>query len=175
MSSNYERRSAADMRAAQKQTLEQASAVQKTVAVMEPNWQALIASQKQQVETLAQILERLGLLATDTDVQATLQNLYYSLETRFIDLNVILHEYDKQISGTAQEAEKTITAATRDALKKIESVTAATEARSGQLSEQFSKAISEQKSQMRKWMIRCLLISLIPSVLQVILLLTQLI
>jgi hypothetical protein len=163
------------MRAAQKETLEQAAAVQKTVAVMEPNWQALIASQKLQVETLAQILERMMLLATDTDVQATLQNLYYTLETRFIDLNVILHEYDSQISGTAREAEKTITAVTQDAQKKISSVTAATEARFGQLSEKFSNAISEQQGKMRKWMLRCLLISLIPSVLQLILLLMQLI
>ena len=175
MNSSYAKKSAADMRAAQKETLEQAAAVQKTVAVMEPNWQALIASQKLQVETLAQILERMMLLATDTDVQATLQNLYYTLETRFIDLNVILHEYDSQISGAAQEAEKTITAATQDAQKKIASTTTSTEAHCGQLSERFSSAISEQQSQMKKWMLRCLLISLIPSVLQLILLLTQLI
>ena len=175
MNSNYAKKSAADMRAAQKETLEQAAAVQKTVAVMEPNWKALISSQKLQVETLAQILERMMLLATDTDVQATLQNLYYTLETRFIDLNVILHEYDSQISGAAQEAEKTITAATQDAQKKIASTTTSTEAHCGQLSERFSSAISEQQSQMKKWMLRCLLISLIPSVLQLILLLTQLI
>lgn len=175
MNSNYAKKSAADMRAAQKETLEQAAAVQKTVAVMEPNWRALIASQKLQVEALAQILDRMMLLATDTDVQATLQNLYYTLETRFIDLNVILHEYDSQISGTAQEAEKTITAATQEAQKKIARVTTSTEAHCGQMSEKFSIAISEQQETMRKWMLRCLLISLIPSVLQLILLLTQLI
>ena len=175
MNSNYAKKSAADMRAAQKETLEQAAAVQKTVAVMEPNWQAMIASQKLQVETLAQILERMMLLATDSDVQATLQNLYYTLETRFIDLNVILHEYDTQISGTAQEAEKTITAATQEAQKKIASMTTSAEAHCGQLSEKFSNAIFEQQSQMKKWMLRCLLISLIPSALQLILLLTQLI
>ena len=173
MKSNYAKKSAADMRAAQKETLEQAAAVQKTVAVMEPNWKAMISSQEQQVQTLAQFLERMMLLATDTDVQATLQNLYYTLETRFIDLNVILHEYDSQISGTAREAEKTITAVTQDAQKKISSVTASTEARFGQLSEKFSNAISEQQSQMKKWMLRCLLISLIPSALQLILLLMQ--
>ena len=149
--------------------------MQKTVAVMEPNWKALISSQEQQVQTLAQILERMMLLATDTDVQATLQNLYYTLETRFIDLNVILHEYDSQISGTAQDAEKTITAATQEAQKKIVSMTTSTEAHCGQLSERFSNAISEQQSQMKKWMLRCLLISLIPSALQLILLLMQLI
>ena len=175
MNSNCERRSAADLREKQKQMIAQAEAVQKTVAVTEPNWQALIASLKMVTETVAQILERLNLLATDTDVQATLQNLYYALEIRFVDLDVLLHEYDKQISGTAQEAEKTITAATQDAQKKISIITTSTEAHCGQLSEKFSKAISEEQQSLRTWMLRCLLISLIPSVLQVILLLTQLI
>ena len=175
MNSNCERRSAADLREKQKQMIAQAEAVQKTVAVTEPNWQALIASLKMVTETVAQILERLNLLATDTDVQATLQNLYYALEIRFVDLDVLLHEYDKQISGTAQEAEKAITATTQDAQKKIASMTTSTEAHCGQLSEKFSKAISEEQQCLRKWMLRCLLISLIPSVLQVTLLLTQLI
>ncbi len=169
MNSNYERRSAADLREKQKQMIAQAESVQKTVAVTEPNWQALIASLKMVTETEAQILERLNLLATDTDVQATLQNLYYALEIRFVDLDVLLHEYDKQISGTAQEAEKTITAATQDAQKKIASMTTSTEAHCGQLSEKFSKAISEEQQSLRTWMQRCLLISAIPSLLLVIL------
>ena len=169
MNSNCERRSAADLREKQKQMIAQAEAVQKTVAVTEPNWQALIASLKLVTETVAQILERLNLLATDTDVQATLQNLYYALEIRFVDLDVLLHEYDKQISGTAQEAEKTITAATQEAQKKISSMTASTEAHCGQLSEKFSKAISEEQQSLRTWMRRCLLISSIPSLLLVIL------
>ena len=175
MNSNYERRSAADLREKQKQMIAQAESVQKTVAVTEPNWQALIASLKMMTETVAQILERLNLLATDTDVQATLQNLYYALEIRFVDLDVLLYEYDKQISGTAQEAEKTITAVTQDAQKKIASMTTSTEARFGQMHEKLSSAISDEQQSLRKWMLRCLLISLIPSVLQVILLLTQLI
>lgn len=169
MNSPYERKSAADMRAAQKQTLAQAETVQKTVAVMEPNWQALIASLKIVTETEAQILERLNLLATDTDVQATLQNLYYALEIRFVDLDVLLHEYDKQISGTAEEAEKTITAATQDAQKKIASMTNSTEARFGQLSEKFSKAISEEQQSLRTWMRKCLMISALPGLLLIIL------
>ena len=169
MNSNYERRSAADLREKQKQMIAQAESVQKTVAVTEPNWQALIASLKMVTETEAQILERLNLLATDTDVQATLQNLYYALEIRFVDLDVLLHEYDKQISGTAQEAEKTITAATQDAQKKIASMTTSTEAHCGQLSEKLSKAISEEQQSLRTWMRRCLMISAIPSLLLIIL------
>lgn len=57
----------------------------------------------------------------------------------------------------------------------IASVTTSTEAHCGQLSEKFSKAICEEQQSMRKWMLRCLLICLFPSLLQGILLLTQLI
>lgn len=80
MNSNNGRRSAADMRMEQKQTLAQAEAVQKTVAVMEPNWMALISSQKQQVETLAQILERLNLLTTKEDMYSLMQKQINTLE-----------------------------------------------------------------------------------------------
>ena len=175
MSSNCGRQSAADMREQQKKNLAQATAVQPTIAVMEHNGQALIASQKLQVETLAQILDRMMLLATDTDVQATLQNLYYTLEIRCVDMAAIMHEYDQQITGSAQAAKEMITAATQEAQKQIQQTTTSTEAHCGQLSEKFSKAISEEQQSLRKWMLRCLLISLIPSVLQIILLLTQLI
>ena len=56
MSSNCGRQSAADMREQQKKNLAQATAVQPTVAVMEHNWQALIASLKMVTEIEAQIL-----------------------------------------------------------------------------------------------------------------------
>ena len=164
MNSNYAKKSAADMRAAQKETLEQAAAVQKTVAVMEPNWKALISSQEQQVQTLAQILESLSLLATETRIISLMQEQIDVLRECQNDTEESTQQYQKEVAKAAAEAEKLMQTATK-----------AIEERSGKVSEKFSNAISEQQSQMKKWMLRCLLISLIPSVLQVILLLTQLI
>ena len=164
MNSNYAKKSAADMRAAQKETLEQAAAVQKTVAVMEPNWKAMISSQEQQVQTLAQILESLGLLATETRIISLMQEQIDVLRECQNDTEESTQQYQKEVAKAAAEAEKLMQTATK-----------AIEERSGQVSERFSSAISEQQSQMKKWMLRCLLISLIPSVLQLILLLTQLI
>ena len=164
MNSNYAKKSAADMRAAQKETLEQAAAVQKTVAVMEPNWKAMISSQEQQVQTLAQILDSLGLLATETRIISLMQEQIDLLRECQIDTEESTQQYQKKVAKAAAEAEKLMQTATK-----------AIEERSGKVSEKFSNAISEQQSQMKKWMLRCLLISLIPSVLQVILLLTQLI
>ena len=175
------------MRAAQKETLEQAAAVQKTVAVMEPNWRALISSLTQMAETEAQIqeqLDRLQLLATRKELDAIMADVWNKLAVLVTrgELQGILNrqirmltEQQKQTTEVMKAYRQQILTAAEEAQQKIAHTTTSTEARFGQLSEKFSKAISEQHSQMKKWMLRCLLISLIPSVLQVILLLMQLI
>jgi hypothetical protein len=75
-----------------------------------------------------------------------------------------MQNYQTKAAKATAEAETLMKTAAREMEK-----------RSGQLSEKFSCALSEQQKKLGKWMLRCLLISLIPSVLQVILLLTQLI
>ena len=184
MNSNCERRSAADLREKQKQMIAQAEAVQKTVAVMEPNWQALIASLRMVTETEAQILEQLMFLAKDQELQKSLEEIWRKLAVLVTrgELQGILNqqirmltEQQKLTTEVMQSYRQELLTATEEAQKKIASMTTSTEARFGQMSENFLKAISEEQQSMRKWMLRCLLISLIPSVLQVILLLTQLI
>ena len=164
MNSNYERRSAADLREKQKQMIAQAESVQKTVAVTEPNWQALIASLKIVTETEAQILEKQDTLATQEEV--------FSLMGQQLE---VLTQWQQAMIDVAIDHQKAVSKATQGAQDLMQTATKAIEVRSGQVSERFSKAISEEKSQMHKWMIRCLLISLIPSAVQIILLLTQLI
>ena len=164
MSSNCGRQSAADMREQQKKNLAQATAVQPTVAVMEHNWQALIAAMKIVTEAEAQILEQLALLATTEEL--------ISLMGKQIE---VLEEYQEAAIQAMQDYQKLVSTEAKDAQKLMQTATNAIETRSGEVSEKFSKAISEEQQSMRKWMLRCLLISLIPSVLQVILLLTQLI
>ena len=164
MSSNCGRQSAADMREQQKKNLAQATAVQPTIAVMEHNCQALIAAMKIVTETEAQILEQLALLATKEQL--------ISLMGEQIE---VLEEYQEAAIQAMQDYQKLVSTEAKDAQKLMQAATKAIEARSGEVSEKFSKAICEEQQSMRKWMIRCLLISLIPSVLQVILLLTQLI
>ena len=184
MNSNYERRSAADLREKQKQLIAQAESVQKTVAVTEPNWQALIASLKMVTEIEAQILEQQMLLAKDQELQESLEMIWKKLAVLVTrgELQGILN---RQVTTLTQQQKLTtevmesyrqeILTATEEAQKKIANMTTSTEAHCGQLSEKFSKAICEEQQSMRKWMLRCLLISLFPSVLQLILLLMQLI
>ena len=164
MSSNCGRQSAADMREQQKKNLAQATAVQPTVAVMEHNWQALIVAMKIVTETEAQILEQLALLATTEEL--------ISLMGKQIE---VLEEYQEAAIQAMQDYQKLVSTEAKDAQKLMQTATNAIETRSGEVSEKFSKAICEEQQSMRKWMLRCLLISLLPSLLQVILLLTQLI
>jgi len=158
MSSNYEKKSAEDMRQIQKEAIAQAEAVQKTVAVMEPNWQAMIQSQKQQVETLAQILEGQMILASKSDIISLMQEQIDVLEQTQDSAIKSMKSYQFHVASAAKEAEKLMKKATE-----------ALEARSGQVSEKFSSAISEAQTHMRKWMLHCLLINAIPSLLLVIL------
>lgn len=184
MNSNYERRSAADLREKQKQMIAQAESVQKTVAVTEPNWQALIASLKMVTETEAQILDQLMLLAKDQELQESLEEIWRKLAVLVTrgELQGILN---RQVKTLTQQQKLTtevmeayrqeILTATEEAQKKIASMTTSTEARFGQMHEKLSSAISEEQQSLRTWMRRCLLISLVPSLIQLILLLTQLI
>ena len=73
MSLESGKKSAAEMRQAQKDMISKAEAVQPTVAVMEPNWNALIASQKAQVKTLGEILEKFDALSTEERLRAHLE------------------------------------------------------------------------------------------------------
>ena len=164
MNSTCERRSAADMRERQKQNLAQASAVQPTVAVMEHNWKALIASLNTVVETEGQMLEQMEPLMTKADL--------VSLMGEQID---VLREYQDAAMKVQADYLKMITASAESAQKMMQSAINTMEVRSGEVSERFSRGICEEQKNLHKWMIRCLCISLIPSAVQIILLLTQLI
>lgn len=178
MNSTYERRSAADLREKQKQMISQAESVQKTVAVTEPNWQALIASLKMVTETEAQILEHQTLLAKDQELQESLEMIWKKLAVLVTrgELQGILNrqvttltQHQKETTDVMEAYRQEILTATEEAQKMIASMTTSTEAHCGQLSEKFSKAISEEQQRLRTWMQRCLLISAIPSLLLVIL------
>ena len=73
MSLESGRKSATEMRQAQKDMISKAEAVQPTVAVMEPNWNALITSQKAQVKTLGEILEKFDALSTEERLRTHLE------------------------------------------------------------------------------------------------------
>ena len=160
MSSEYGRKSAADMRAAQKDMLAKAEAVQPTVAVMEPNWRAIIASQREQVDTLGDIMEKMETLTTKEELVDYMNQQLQALTEHSNQTIQITEKYQEAMMNSAQNVEQ-----------KCHQAVTSMEKQAGNVSEKFSKAISDQTTLMKKLTKRCFWIAMIPSLLLVLLVL----
>ena len=134
MSLESGRKSAAEMRAAQRDMISKAEAVQPTVAVMEPNWKAMIDSQKAQVDTLGKILEKLGTLTTETQLVEYMERQLQILRE---DGQASLEAMEQYRQGLMQEAKNT-TRSMQDTMKSLER-------QAGRMREEFGNAISSEQ------------------------------
>ena len=158
MSSEYGRRSAADMRAAQKDMLAKAEAVQPTVAVMEPNLNAMIASQRQQVDTLGDIMEKMEALTTKEELVEYMNQQLQALTEHSNQTIQIIEEYQEAMMNSAQNVER-----------KCHLAVTSMEKQAGNVSEKFSLALSDQTTLMKKLTRRCFRIAMIPSLILLLL------
>ena len=158
MSSEYGRRSPADMRAAQKDMIGKAEAVHPTVAVTEPNWRAMIASQKEQVRTLGEILEKLDTLTTDEQLVAYMnQQLEVLREDARISAET-MEQYRQMLSTEAANTTSLLT----DLVTTLQK-------QAGSMSEEFGKALSEAQEQTKHTSKMLLCLSMIPSLILLLL------
>ena len=157
MSLESGRKSATEMRQAQKDMLSKAEAVQPTVAVMEPNWNALIASQKAQVKTLGEILEKLDTLTTDEHLVAYMNR---QLEILRQDGQTSQEAMEQYRQTMMQEAKNT-TAAMESTMKSLERQV-------GKMNEEFGKAILQEQERMKNTSKKLFWISMIPSLILVV-------
>lgn len=151
------RKSATEMRAAQRDMISKAEAVQPTVAVMEPNWRAMIDSQKAQVDTLGKILEKLGTLTTETQLVEYMER---QLEILREDGQTSLEAMEQYRQILMQEAQNT-TSTMQDTMKSMERQV-------GKMSEEFGRAISQEQERMKNTSKKLFWISMIPSLILVI-------
>ena len=158
MSSEYGRKSAADMRAAQKDMLAKAEAVQPTVAVMEPNWRAIIASQREQVDTLGNIMETMETLTTKEELVDYMNQQLQALTEHSNQTIQIMEEYQEAMMYSAENVEQ-----------KCHQAVTSMEKQAGSVSEKFSKAISEQITLMNTLTKRSYWIAMIPSLILLLL------
>ena len=157
MSLESGRKSATEMRQAQKDMISKAEAVQPTVAVMEPNWNALIASQKAQVKTLGEILEKFDTLTTEERLRAHLE----------MQLQILRQE--GQASTQAMEQyRQTLTLEVKTTTLQLKDLTRELEKQVGRTSEEFGKAISREQEQMKNTSKKLFWISMIPSLILVV-------
>ena len=157
MSLESGKKSAAEMRAAQREMISKAEAVQPTVAVMEPNWKAMIESQKIQVKTRIEILEKLDTLTTEERM------------TAYLNMQLQLLKEDGQTSAEAMEQYRQMlmrevqntTSTMQDTMKSMERQV-------GKMSEEFGRAISQEQERMKHTSKKLFWISMIPSLILVV-------
>ena len=157
MSLESGRKSATEMRQAQKDMISKAEAVQPTVAVMEPNWNALIASQKAQVKTLGEILEKFDTLSTEERLRAHLEMQLQILRSDGKASVEVMEQYRQTLALEV----KTTTLQLKDLTRELEKQV-------GRTSEEFGKAILREQERMKRTSRKLFWISMIPSLILVV-------
>ena len=156
MSLESGRKSATEMRAAQRDMISKAEAVQPTVAVMEPNWKAMIDSQKAQVNALGGILEQLGTLTTEEQLMAHMNMQLRLLKEDGQTSREAMEQYRQTLMREAQNTTSTM----QDTMKSLERQV-------GKMSEEFGNAILQEQERMKNTSKKLFWISLIPSLILV--------
>ena len=157
MSLESGKKSAAEMRAAQRDMISKAEAVQPTVAVMEPNWKAMIDSQKAQVKTMGEILEKMDTLTTE---ERFLAQMEMQLQVLRSDGNASREAMEQYRQTLMREAQNT-TASMESTMKSLER-------QAGKLSEEFGNAILREQERMKNTSKKLFWISMIPSLILVV-------
>ena len=157
MSLESGKKSAEQMRQAQKDMISMAASVQPTVAVTEKNWAAMIDSQKAQVDTLGKILEKLGMLTTEERFLAQLEMQLQVLRSDGNASREAMEQYRQMLTREAQNT----TSSMQDTMKSLERQV-------GKMNEEFGKAILQEQERMKNTSKKLFWISLIPSLILVI-------
>ena len=157
MSLESGKKSAAEMRAAQREMISKAESVQPTVAVMEPNWKAMIESQKAQVNTLGGILEQLGTLTTEEQMMAHMNMQLRLLKEDGQTSREAMEQYRQTLMREAQNTTSTM----QDTMKSLERQV-------GKMSEEFGNAILQEQERMKNTSKKLFWISMIPSLILVV-------
>ena len=157
MSLESGRKSATEMRAAQRDMISKAEAVQPTVAVMEPNWKAMIDSQKAQVKTMGEILEKMDTLTTEERFLAQMEMQLQVLRSDGKASAETMEQYRQTLMREAQNTTSTM----QDTMKSLERQV-------GKMNEEFGKAISQEQERMKNTSKKLFWISMIPSLILVI-------
>ena len=156
MSLESGRKSAEQMRAAQRDMISKAEAVQPTVAVMEPNWRAMIESQKAQVKTLGEIQEYLDTLTTEKQLLLYMDRQLEILQEDGQTSREAMEQYRQTLMREAQNTTSTM----QDTMKSLERQV-------GKMSEEYGRAILREQERMKNTSKKLFWISMIPSLILV--------
>jgi len=156
MSLESGRKSAEQMRQSQRDMISKAEAVQPTVAVMEPNWRAMIDSQKAQVKTMGEILEKMDTLTTEERFLAQMEMQLQVLRSDGNTSREAMEQYRQTLMREVQNTTSTM----QDTMKSLERQV-------GKMSEEFGRAILQEQERMKNTSKKLFWISMIPSLILV--------
>ena len=157
MSLESGKKSAEQLRQEQRDMISKAEAVQPTVAVMEPNWKAMIDSQKAQVKTLGEILEKFDTLTTEERLRA------------HMDMQLqILRSDGKASVEVMEQYRQTLTLEVKAATLQLKDLARELEKQVGKTSGEFGKAILQEQERIRSTSKKLFWISMIPSLILVV-------
>ena len=157
MNSEYGKRSAAEMRAAQREKISQAETAAPAVVVTEKNWVALIESQKVQVKTLCEIMEALDTLTTEERLVEYMERQLQILREDGENSRSAMEQYRQTMT---QEAKNTASSM-RDLMKDMAQ-------QAGKMREEFGSVVFQEQERMKRTSKKLFWISMIPSLILVV-------
>lgn len=164
MSSEYGMRSSAELKALAKKSIQTAEQAQPCVAVTEPNWKAMIDTQKAQLAMLSKLMDTAAALSTKDEITEYMQRQIVVLTEHTENSYLITEEFQTAM----KQAEAEHTAAMKAVLSDMSK-------QAGNMSESFSRELCQMKDTMKKYMRKIFWITIIPSAITVIYYLTPLI
>ncbi len=157
MNSGYERKSPQELKARARMNMQTAEQIVPCVAVTEENWAAMIGLQKTQNEMLSEIMERQTKLTTQAELGKMLSQQ-----------SEVLMKYTQSCEGLTQEYTEQMAQNVTDFTKQMNTVMKDISTQAGKMSESFSQSLSSEQETVRAFRKRCMLISLIPTVLLIL-------
>lgn len=162
MSSATERKSPQDFITKTQQQLTAAEKVHPCVTVTEPNWSALISTQRAQIELLKEIQETLPTLTTGEELKMYMD-----------DQLKVLTEYTEETKTETEQFQTAIETSVEELTGSISRLITDTEKQVGRMSESFSSNLSMLRSaaedKLERHTNKLFWISLIPSAVLIVL------
>lgn len=162
MNSVTERKSPQDFITKTQQQLTAAEKVHPCVAVTEPNWSALISTQRAQIELLKEIQNTLPTLTTGEELK-----MYMDEQLK------VLMQYTEQTKETTEQFQTAIETSAEELTGSISRLITDTEKQVGRMSERFSSNLSMLRStaeeKLERHTNKLFWISMIPSAVLIVL------
>ena len=173
MSSTSEKKSPQEMIAQAQRMIQSANTAQPCVAVTEPNWKAMIQTQRAQIDLLSELQK------TQTGGLNELKEALQTLTTKDEIVDYLrqqldeLERYTEAVSEATTEYQKAMRQDTSRINSELDTAMKNAESRAGRMSENFSNCLLQEQKSMKKYTRKLFWIAMIPSIFLMVLELTR--